>query len=71
MRLLDLFRRFSSKKQEEVKEIELEQLGSWIDAWSKKALEKTNTELIYLRQRLAEEKRKLTEDIQTLKQAQQ
>ena len=70
MGILDLFRRFFSKKEEEVKEIELEQLGSWIDARSKKALEKTNTELIYLRQRLAEEKRKLTDDIQTLKQAQ-
>jgi len=36
MGILDLFRRFSSKKEEEVKEIKLEQLGMWIDEWSKK-----------------------------------
>ena len=69
MGILDLFRRFSTKKEEEVKEIELDQLGGWIDARSKKALEKTNTELIHLRQRLAEERSELTDNIQILKQA--
>jgi len=69
MGILDLFRRFSTKKEEEVKEIELEQLGSWIDSRSKKALEKTNRELIHLRQKLAEERSELTENIQILKQA--
>jgi len=69
MGILDLFRRFSSKKEEEVKEIKLEQLGMWIDEWSKKSLEKTNTELLHLRQSLADEKKKMAEHIQKLKQA--
>ena len=69
MGILDFLRRFSAKKEEEIEEIELEQLGRWIDDWSKKALEKANTELNHLRQNLAEEKKKTAENNKGLEQA--
>lgn len=69
MGFFDLLKRFSSKKQEEVKQIKLDQLEAWIDSWSKKKLETTNTELSNIRQRLTEEKKRLTENIEKLKEA--
>ncbi len=66
MGVFDFFKQFSSKK-EEMNELKLEEFDVWLDSWSKRAV--NGADLVRVKRRISEEKKRIWENIQRLKQA--
>lgn len=67
--LNSILKHFSSEKKEEVKDIQFNDLETWLDSWSKKKVEHATLELANIRKNLDEEKLKLKESLQSLADA--
>jgi len=64
-----ILKRFSSEKKAEVKEIEFNEIESWLNSWSEKNVKHATQELARIRNNLTEEKIKLKENLKSLENA--